>query len=107
MLEHGKEALSAEMRLGKLGACGADIYAMVCSLARASRAYSEGQFDGELETDLARILCKYDYKKIMEELLFVVDGEKNEHFNMKRITANQLLDSKGYQMSHPLTKMVP
>ena len=108
MLEDKVKYMESELKLGRLGACGAEIFAMLSALSRASKSYSQGQFEGELEADLARLLCQYGSEKVMVELdKVILDQKAGRDFKLMN-AANQLFDYKGYNnIMHPITKMVP
>lgn len=101
---HGPEVVEHPVEIEKLSDAATLCYAMLASIARASRSYCIGLRNADQEVMTAGCFALYGMETVLRIATEIDDGEyaTNEH-NFKKL-GEKLIESKGYFLEHPITR---
>lgn len=103
---YGAETYEHQYSLLRITNIITDIYAMTCTLARASRSYCTGIQNSDMEMTSANIFCRLALKNVKSNMEEIVNGQYSEiDFSAKKLS-DKILSVKGYYAQHPLARNI-
>lgn len=98
---HGKTIIDEQMLVERVADVAIELYAMVATVSRATRALEQDRRSAAHEATLATVFCDQANRRIRRRLRAIEQGRKNGDVELRKI-ADELLDNGGYLPGHPV-----
>ncbi|XP_065177971.1 very long-chain specific acyl-CoA dehydrogenase, mitochondrial-like isoform X2 [Sycon ciliatum] len=100
--EHGKSAVDQQFALKHYADCAIDIYGMVASLARCTRALEAGIPSASHEKVMAEFIATENAARVMQTLKSMKSIAQTDNYQRMSLLASQMVENGGYIAEHPL-----